>query len=192
MSNDRCFACGTHTNDLTFHELGCVRAFGTAISARHNLVRDELAQALRAIGGLVQVEPTPFPQSIQRTDLRWIIDGRDIHFDVSIINPLNKSVIKKAAKQQLKAAETREQSKRNKYDPLCQSIDAEFIPIVIESYGGYGKEFITFLTRLHSIVKDNLTLTDGIAIISNMQDQIARHVVQLNGLIMKWSSSQGD
>ena len=126
----------------------------------------------------------PFPQSNQRTDARWLISDRDIHVDVSIINPLNSSLVKTASKRQLNAAATRERSKRVTYQPLCQTIEAEFVPVVIESYGGYGKEFLTFITRMQDFAKDNLTLVDCNAVISEMLDRIAHHIVNLNAQII--------
>ena len=166
-----------------------MRGFGNAINARHNLIRDGLASTMRSIGGIVFIEPTPFPHSIQRTDARWLIEGRDIHIDVSSINPLNSSVIKAASKRQLNAAANRERSKRSTYNPLCQTIDAEFVPIVIESYSGYGREFLTFLSRMLDFANRNLTMIDGNSIINEMLDRTAHHVVSLNALIMKWSSA---
>jgi hypothetical protein len=187
---DHCFACGALTTADSNHELGCVQAFGDAVSARHNLIRDEIANTMKAIGGVVMIEPTPFPLSAQRTDARWLIGDRDIHIDVSVINPLNSTVCKIASKRQLNAAASRERTKRSTYQSLCETIDAEFVPIVIESYGGYGKEFITFLARMQEIAKDNLTLTDGKILIQEMLDRIAHHIVNLNSRIMKWSSIQ--
>jgi hypothetical protein len=78
--------------------------------------------------------------------------------------------------------------KQNKYDELCSKIGAQFIPLVIESLGGYGPQFNLFLERLHKIVSNNLTLTDGQALINEMLDQIAFHIIGLKGLM---TSSNG-
>jgi hypothetical protein len=40
-----------------------------------------------------------------------------------------------------------------------QDISAEFIPLVIESFGGYGQEFGVFLEDLHNIARYHLRLT---------------------------------
>jgi len=187
---DRCYACGVITSALNNHALGCVRGHGSNISARHNEVRDELAATLREIGGVVEVEPMPFPNSNLRTDIRWVIDGCDYHFDVSIINPLGLSYIYHAAKRRLGAAADREKQKRKKYDHLCKNINAEFIPIVIESYGGIGNEFTLFITRLQKIASQHMTQTDPNIRISEMLDRIVYLVLTLNGMIMKWASPQ--
>lgn len=117
---NRCYACGTITSALNNHELGCVRGYGPNINVRHNGVRDELANTLQEIGGIVEIEPLPFPNSNLRTDIRWVIDGYDYHFDVSIINPLGILYIHQAAKRCLGAAAEREKDKRKKYDQLSK------------------------------------------------------------------------
>jgi hypothetical protein len=175
---DRCYACGLTTPGLNNHELGCVRGYGNNIKARHDQVRNELAATLRQIGGIVEIEPSPFPTTNQRTDVRWIINECDYHFDVSIINPLGISYLHQAAKRQLGAASLRETEKRKKYDGLCQTINAEFIPVVIESYGGLGSQFMIFITRLHNIAAQHITQNDPNIIISEMLDGIAHHVIQ--------------
>jgi hypothetical protein len=190
LLKDRCYACGTPATSINNHELGCVRGHGYNIRARHDQVRDELASTLRQIGGVVEVEPMPFPNSNLRTDVRWVIDGHDYHFDVSIINPLGLSYIQHAAKRQLGAASQREKDKRNKYDGLCNTINAEFIPVVIESYGGFGDEFQLFTDRLRNIASQHVTQIDPITLISEMLDRIAHHVITLNGIIMQWARAQ--
>src|SRR4051794_17856281 len=58
---DICYACGMDTPDLANHELGCVRGYGNGITTRHDLVKHEFAGGLKEIGGIVEIEPKPFP-----------------------------------------------------------------------------------------------------------------------------------
>src|SRR4051812_13780354 len=95
-----------------------------------------------------------------------------------------KHPIKKTARKKLAAVEERERE-NNKYQLACQDIGAEFVPLVIESYGGYGPQFNVFVADLRIIAQNNLTLTDGESIINDMLNQIALHVISLNGMIMK-------
>ena len=64
--------------------------------------------------------------------------------------------------------------------PACRGL-------VIESYGGYGPQFNVFTAELRIIARDHLTLTNGESIINDMLNQIALHVISLNGMtvIMK-------
>ena len=142
------------------------------------------------IGGLAHLEPNPFADTSKRPDIEWYIDGRRIYFDVSVTHPLNSTVVQKAAHKQLAAAEHVEKLKNNKYHKLCQDLGAEFVPLVVESFGGYGPQFNLFLTDLRKIAQTNLTLTDGESLINDMLNQIAYHVIGLNGMIMKMASSR--
>ena len=187
-----CFGCGKDVTNAPNHELGCVLGFGDDVKLRHDLICDTIAKCLKAIGGITKREPTPFTDEdvAKRPDVEWLIDGRRIFFDVSIIHPLNPTIRDKAATKQLAAALDREKSKNRKYQQISQNVGAEFVPLVIESFGGYGKQFKTFLSDLHLIAQQNLTLIDGESIINDMLNQIAFHIAHLNEMIMEAASSR--
>lgn len=187
--NEHCHGCNNDIRNIPNHELGCVRGFGSEINTRHNLIRNTIERTMTNIGGVANREPNPFADTRKRPDIEWFIDGRRIFFDVSVTHPLNSTIVVKAAHKQLAAADDIERKKNNKYHKLCQDLGAEFIPIVIESFGGYGRQFGLFLTDLRKIAQTNLTLTDGDGLINEMLNQIAYHVIGLNGLIMKMASS---
>jgi len=187
--HDHCFGCGRDINTPN-HELGCVLGYGDQVKARHNLICRVIVQALNRIGGIATLEPRPFRNNSQRPDIEWLIDGRRIFFDVAVTHPLNSTVRAKAAEQQLAAAAAMEKKKNSIYLNQCKHINAEFIPLVFESYGGYGKQFKTFIADLTLIAHRNLTLIDGSAIISDMLNHIAYHIFCLNGVIMKLASAE--
>ena len=143
------------------------------------------------IGGVANCEPNPFSDTNKRPDIEWLIDGRRIYFDIAVTHPLNSTVVKQAARTPLAAAKHMETIKNTKYQKLCTDMSAEFIPLVIESFGGYGQEFGVFLEDLHNIARYHLRLTDGESVINEMLNQIAFHVIGLNGLIMKKAASNG-
>ena len=189
--NEQCSGCGHNIIHVPHHELGCVIGFNNEVYARHNLIRNTVERTMTNIGGVTCREPNPFQDTNKRPDIEWIIDGRRIYFDISVTHPLNSTIVAKAANKKLAAAEHKEKIKNAKYLDLCERIDAEFIPIVIETFGGYGPQFNLFLKDLHNIARTNLTLIDGDSIIDEMLNQIAFHVISLNGLIMKKASSNG-
>ena len=115
----------------------------------------------------------------------WAIENRIIYFDISITNPLSKTVIKDAAKKQLAAAHKRESHKKALYERKCAQIDAEFIPLVIETFGGFGREFQTWINNLTLLTEHHLTLVDGESLINRMLDMIALQVVSSNGKIQQ-------
>ena len=149
-------------------------------------------RALNRIAGYARREPKPFDKSQQRPDIEWHVDGRRIYFDVSLTHPLNSTIVAQAARKQLAAASAREKKKNQQYHKLCEDINSEFIPVVFESYGGYGTQFKLFITYLKTIAYRNLTFTDGAVIIADMLNQIAYHIICLNGLIMKLAGSRSD
>ena len=52
------------------------------------------------------------------------------------------------AKEYLAAAKNREARKHQKYDSQSSSNGAKFIPFVLETYGGFGKEALAFIKKL--------------------------------------------
>ena len=68
--------CDANTTNTPNHELGCVKAFGSEIIARHNLIRDTITRTLGKIGGLARGEPNPFNDMTKRPDIEWLIEGR--------------------------------------------------------------------------------------------------------------------
>jgi hypothetical protein len=99
-------------------------------------------------------------------------------------------VVKQAARKPLAAATHMETIKTAKYHPLCTDIST-FIPLVFESFGGYGQEFILFLEDIPNVARYHLRLTDGESVIDEMLNQIAFHLIGLHGLIMKKAASNG-
>ena len=188
--NNTCPACHKDISATPFHELGCVKGKGAEVTTRHNTIRNTIANTLNKIGGIARIETTPFANTQMRPDIEWTIGDRRICFDVSVTHPLGKSIVQKAARYQLAAAAKREEKKNVTYVTLCQQIGAEFIPLVIETFGGLGKQFTLFISDLQNVAKTNLTLVDGAALINEMLDQIAFHVISFNGMIMKSASSK--
>ena len=144
---------------------------------------------MTSIGGFARTEPNPFNDTTKRPDVEWLIDGRRIFCDISVTHPLNSTIVAKAAHKQLAAAQERETTKNHKYAQLCKNISAEFVRLVFESFGGYGSEFNLFIKDMRLISQKTLTLIDGETIINDMLDQIAYHIIHLNGIIMKLACS---
>ena len=62
---------------------------------------------------------------------------------------------------------------------------AEFIPLVIETFGGFGREFQIWINNLTLLTEHHLTLVDGESLINKMLDMIALQVVSSNGKIQQ-------
>jgi hypothetical protein len=79
-----------------------------------------------------------------------------MYIDVSITHPAAQSYNTQAANltNPLFAAKQRERSKHVKYDAVASQDSARFIPLVLESYGAFGKEFDSFVSVLGSAAAD--------------------------------------
>jgi hypothetical protein len=79
-----------------------------------------------------------------------------MYIDVSVTHPAAQSYNTQAANvtNPLYAATQRERIKHAKYDPVAAQDSARFIPLVLESYGAFGKEFDAFLSMLGSAAAD--------------------------------------
>jgi len=86
-----------------------------------------------------------------------------LHIDVSIVHPAAASYSTQSAsiKAPLSAAATREKLKHHKYDAVAAKEHARFIPLVMESYGAFGREFDSFLSSLASAAAVHNALNEG-------------------------------
>jgi hypothetical protein len=75
-----------------------------------------------------------------------------LYVDVAIVHPAVSSYRNQSAsvKAPLAAAAAREKHKHHKYDAVAAADHARFVPLVMESYGAFGKEFDSFLSCLAS------------------------------------------
>ena len=104
-----------------------------------------IATHVRTAGGAVYVEPK-YVGSL-RPDAQVFFPSATDELDVSITHPSCKSYASMGAKEYL-AAKAREAVKHKKYDSQSSSNGAKFIPFVLETYGGFGKEALAFIKKL--------------------------------------------
>ena len=131
-------ACGNViTSD---HFLVCNRLKRTSMTTRHDRVLYLLARLARTVNIATRVE-VPL-ENQKRPDANFFLHNRSIATDVSIIHPASKTYAKKAAKA-LGAAARREGEKKREYSEQARSENLDFIPFVLETFGGFGKEAVT-------------------------------------------------
>jgi hypothetical protein len=85
-------------------------------------------------------------QKIPDGEVQWL-DSREF-IDVSIIHPASKAASMARNFTDGGAAQLRENAKMRKYLDFARYQNAEFCPLVCETYGGFGKEFTKFVQRL--------------------------------------------
>ena len=74
--------------------------------------------------------------------------GQDTALDVTVISSLQKNLVRKAAQEQGSAAELRYKEKMGTYFDKCKKQGIHFMPLVVESYGGWHEMGVREVERL--------------------------------------------
>ena len=83
----------------------------------------------------------------KRPDANFYLHNRTVATDVSITHPASKSYCRAGAKA-LGAAAGREKDKKRQYSDLARAEHLDFIPFVLETFGGFGREATHLLDTL--------------------------------------------
>jgi len=188
LSDRDCPACGDR-NALSLnptHYLICNDSnLMKHINYRHNTLRDLTCQVLNSIGGSARIEDEfAIDGSKKRADGDWIIEGKRILWDNAVVDPLAPSHVKDHFGI-LKTASDSERRKRTDYEARAAAIHAEFVPLVVESTGGFGQCLVKFITRLREIAQRKVTMGDHHALIDKFQDEIACLIARNNSWIIQ-------
>ena len=65
-----------------------------------------------------------------------------------MVSPLQQQLIQKAAEEAGSAAEKRNQEKLSRYHNVCQAEGIEFLPVVVETLGGWHKDGVEVISKL--------------------------------------------
>eukprot|EP00731_Ephydatia_muelleri_P007115 Em0003g1363a len=138
---------------LGHHAVTCKR--GGDVVSRHNKLRDILAESCRRAHLGVQVEMGNNLTNHSHTrpaDLlvpNWVL-GKPAAFDLSVTSPLNPTTLLEASVTTGVAALTTELRKHSSNDTKCKELDWVCVPLVVESYGAWGKEALESISQLAS------------------------------------------
>ena len=123
-----------------------------------------------------------------RADGDWIVDGKRILWDNACVDPLAVS----APRGMLKTAARAEHGKRVMYDQRAKDVGAEFIPLVVETTGGFGGELQKFVKRLRVIAHKKMSMLDPNEHIESFQDGIACLLARHNSWIAQRGNAHYD
>ena len=138
---------------LGHHAVTCKR--GGDVVSRHNKLRDVLAESCRRAHLGVQVEMGNNLTNHSHTrpaDLlvpNWVL-GKPAAFDLSVTSPLNPTTLSEASVTTGVAALTTELRRHSSNDTKCKELDWVCVPLVMESYGAWGKEALESIFQLAS------------------------------------------
>ena len=132
------------------HAISC--GYGGERIAKHNHVRDALYQAAVQAGlGPVKEADGLIPGSDARPAdvfLRHWHEGRDAAIDFTVVNPLQAALVARVAQDGDNRVAHAHKLKMDKYGVLCQAEGIAFLPMAVDTFGGWHKEGLAILTKL--------------------------------------------
>ena len=180
---------------LGHHAVTCKR--GGDVVSRHNKLRDVLAESCRRAHLGVQVEMGNNLTNHSHTrpaDLlvpNWVL-GKAAAFDLSVTSPLNPTTLLEASVTTGVAALTTELRKHSSNDTKCKELDWVCVPLVVESYGAWGKEALESISQLASRLATCSSKTKSV-VLTKLYGRLNLHLVRANAIaILSRSISQSD
>jgi hypothetical protein len=151
-SSRRCPVCQTAPLDIYgHHSLSC--GSGGDRQIRHNEIRDALFQLCQS-SGLTPRKEEALDDSSRRPGDIYLPSfslGKAAAVDVSVVYPLQVSLLSYAAETPLAAAAHRESQKKEKYIQDCMAQGIQFYPVALETFGAIGPDSLVFLRKLANI-----------------------------------------
>ena len=106
-------------------------------------------EAIQRAGGQAWSEPRQdFWQDRRRTDIFAVLGPKSYHVDVRVTHPTSTSYVELACQGPLRAADAAAQEKKRRYAAMASAEGAEFVPFVVETYGGFGTDARAFMDDL--------------------------------------------
>eukprot|EP00731_Ephydatia_muelleri_P010138 Em0005g724a len=151
----QCALCpGSTLDHLGHHAVIC--KYGGDVVSRHNRIRDILIETCRraCIGVKVEVgnNLSRDHSKTRPADIllpNWFL-GRTAALDVSITSPLNPVTLLEAGVSATAAAQATEARKHQANDPKCSELGWVCVPMVVETYGAWGKEATAIISSVAS------------------------------------------
>ena len=145
-----CPACGQASDRLGDHSLNC--AWHGERIARHNWLRDELFNAAVA----ASLGPTREGRALLPGEGSKPADvfiphwqgGKDVALDVTVVNPLQDALVQGAATTPGHALTIAHSRKMDKSWEPCSLQGITFIPVAVESLGGWHKSAVAEVKKL--------------------------------------------
>jgi hypothetical protein len=189
-----CWNCGeieAHQSDPD-HQLSC-KQMSALIKGRHDKVRDAFEVVTRKMGAGVRSEPRGMYENASNIpDLVVWLDNVCFHLDFVIVHPRCKSHLQAAQKRQ-GAAHKAEESKKAKYREHPHESNAIFVPIAIESYGGFGDEALDWFRVLKAFADKNTYLASNTPdLLDELKDSVACIIQRHNARIVLESRIQSE
>ena len=147
ISSLRTCHCGHDLQNDPWHVLS--HKGGGEAGRRHDEIVDRLVDAIHRAGGQAWAEPRQdFWQDRRRTDIFAVMGPKSYHIDVRVTHPTAVSYVTLACQGSLLAAEEAAQEKKRRYAAMAHAEGASFVPFIVETFGGFGKDARAFIAEL--------------------------------------------
>ena len=133
-------ACGEAHPTIT-HVLSCKKLRGRFV--RHDVIVNLLASITRRLGLTAITEVMVVEGKQKRMDIVITLPTRRVWIDVSIINPLAPSYLRHKDPKS-----SREKAKTSNWGAHAEQRGVEFIPFIVDVYGGIGEQAKKWLGEL--------------------------------------------
>ena len=156
QENTKCRFCDRILDKYGAHTITCNK--GGSHIKRHNYIRNFLFRKCKEAGYVAELEKkhicTHDGKKPADLWLQNLVNNKPTAVDVSITSPTQLSIVHDRLKGIFKAAKIVEAQKKYKYAPTIAKGDIEFIPFVLEAYGGISTEAMKLIRRLASDLRD--------------------------------------
>ena len=144
----QCPACGKDSDVFGDHTITCSTEYERI--HRHDTVRDAIFETARHAG----LSPVKEARLVANSQTRpgdiflpnW--RGRQTAFDVAVTSPLGQSILPRSATKAGAALDAMKTSKLNKHFRACQSNGVFFVPLVVETLGGWDSDAVFHLRAI--------------------------------------------
>ena len=170
-------ACHVTNDIMGDHAISC--AIGGERISKHNHVRDAIFKAAVEAGlGPVREPDGLLPGSDDRpADVLIPIwtEGRDTALDITVVNPLQQALLARASEEGDSAVEHAHKAKLRKYEERCDAEAITFLPLAVDTFGGWHKVGLATITKLGKQLARNL---------GKEEDEVVRHLRQRLGVLI--------
>jgi hypothetical protein len=160
--NDKCSSCHKEPMDsFGDHAVICAQ-HGDRIR-RHNKLRDVVHYAAQAGGLCSRLELSGlFAEDKSKPADVFIEDwsrGRGACLDITVVSPLQKSLIKMAAEKPGVGAALGESRKDSKFAEKCERMNLDFLPLAFESFGRWGEQGEEVLRQIARCISNRSSIS---------------------------------
>ncbi len=173
--------CDATVDKFGAHTITCNK--GGSLVKRHNYIRNFLFRKCKQAGYVCELEK----KHIDSVDgkkpadiwVQHLFNNKPTAVDVSITSPTQVVVVEQIKKEIFAAANLVIRQKKKKYGSVLEKGEIEFLPFVLEAYGGISNEAMKFIKRLASDLRGNIRKAESV-IISNLMKCLTIRVWKSN------------